>query len=174
MREITETLHGEVDHLFCAVSTCGTLAGCSAFIRQQRLKTKVWAVDAVGSVIFGGPACKRLIPGHGASVVSTLYQPNTEDAHVHVTDLECVRGCRKLVAEEAILAGGSSGAIVSALGKVKDSIPQGSTCVLILPDRGERYLDTIYSDAWVTKHFGLEQVAPREIRQNRMAAALVS
>jgi N-(2-amino-2-carboxyethyl)-L-glutamate synthase len=71
-----------------------------------------------------------------------------------VTDEDCVRGCRRLVAEEAILAGGSSGGVVSALEKVRSFIPANSTCVVILPDRGERYLDTIYSDAWVEKHFG--------------------
>ena len=68
-------------------------------------------------------------------MVSDLYHSHMEDAHVHVTDLECVRGCRRLVAQEAILAGGSSGAIIPALDKVKHEIARGSTCVLILPDR---------------------------------------
>ena len=55
---------------------------------------------------------------------------------------------------EAILAGGSSGGIVIAVEKAAPRIPAGSTCALVLPDRGERYLDTIYSDAWVEQHFG--------------------
>lgn len=71
-----------------------------------------------------------------------------------MTDLDCVRGCRRLVKEEAILAGGSSGGIVSAFDKIRAQIPEESNCVLILPDRGERYLDTIYSDDWVRRHFG--------------------
>jgi N-(2-amino-2-carboxyethyl)-L-glutamate synthase len=37
---------------------------------------------------------------------------------------------------------------------MKHAIPKDSTCVVILPDRGERYLDTVYSDAWVKEHFG--------------------
>jgi cysteine synthase A len=41
-----------------------------------------------------------------------------------------------------------------AIEQVKDSIAPETTCVAILPDRGERYLDTIYSDAWVLDHFG--------------------
>jgi N-(2-amino-2-carboxyethyl)-L-glutamate synthase len=174
MREITDALGGKVDHLFCAVSTCGTMSGCASFIRQNRLSTKVWAVDAVGSVLFGGRPAKRLIPGHGASLVSELYRPNLEDDYVRVTDLECVRGCRKLVAEEAILAGGSSGGIISALDKVKNTIQKGATCVLILPDRGERYLDTIYSDAWVKEHFGEGPLAERNTTRASAASALVS
>jgi cysteine synthase A len=73
---------------------------------------------------------------------------------IHVSDLDCVTGCRRLVKSEAILAGGSSGAVLMAAIQEKDRIPAGSTCVLIFPDRGERYLDTIYSDAWVAKYFG--------------------
>ena len=63
-------------------------------------------------------------------------------------------GCRRLTLREAILAGGSSGAVVAALEKLAPAIPEGSNCVLILADGGDRYLDTIYSDEWVNKHFG--------------------
>jgi hypothetical protein len=66
----------------------------------------------------------------------------------------CVVGCRRLLRREAILAGGSSGAAIMALERVRQELPEGVTCVAILADRGERYLDTIYSDAWVSDHFG--------------------
>jgi cysteine synthase A len=111
-------------------------------------------VDAVGSVLFGGPPARRLIPGHGVSVVPKLYYRGCEDRHIHVTDLDCVLGCRRLVASEAILAGGSSGAVLAAIERVQDQLEDDCTIVAILPDRGERYLDTIYSDEWVEKHFG--------------------
>jgi N-(2-amino-2-carboxyethyl)-L-glutamate synthase len=172
MGEITEALNGKVDHLFCAVSTCGTMSGCATYIRRHNLDTKLWAVDAVGSVLFGGPRAKRLIPGHGASLVPKLYQPELVDAHIQVADLDCIRGCRRLVAEEAILAGGSSGAIISALDKVKERIPRNSTCILILPDRGERYLDTIYSDVWVRRHFGEAALAEKNMESNLAPYAL--
>lgn len=154
MKEIADALQGKIDHLFCATSTCGTLRGCVTYIKEQGLPVHVWAVDAVGSVLFGGWPSKRLIPGHGTSLMPKLYDAGLADACIRVSDADCVRGCRRLVAEEAILAGGSSGGIVSALGKVKETIREGATCVMVLADRGDRYLDTIYSDAWVSKHFG--------------------
>ena len=154
MHEIATELQGRVDHVFCATSTCGTLRGCSTYTREHGLSTCIWAVDAVGSVLFGGPPSRRLIPGHGASVIPGLYYPGCEDRHIHVTDLDCVLGCRRLVASEAILAGGSSGAVLAAIERVQDQLEDDCTCVAILPDRGERYLDTIYSDEWVEKHFG--------------------
>jgi cysteine synthase A len=153
MREIVAELGGEIDYLFCAASTCGTLRGCAEYARDHNLSAKILAVDAVGSVIFGGKAAKRLIPGHGASRRPELYQPGLADECIHVTDLDCVIGCRRLVRAEAILAGGSSGGVLMAVDKVKRRIPRGATCVAIFHDRGERYLDTIYSDDWVEEHF---------------------
>jgi cysteine synthase A len=153
MQEIVVALDGRVDLVFCATSTCGTMRGCSEFVRANGLGTKVYAVDAVGSVIFGGKAGKRLIPGHGAAVRPTLFQVGLAERCIHVSDLECVIGCRRLARQEAILAGGSSGALVMAVESVKDSIPEGANCVVILPDRGERYLDTIFSDEWIRRNF---------------------
>ena len=152
--EIITALEGKLDYLFCATSTCGTLRGCVEYVTRHGLPTQVFAVDAVGSVIFGGQKTKRLIPGHGAAVRPKLYSDDLAERCIHVTDRECIVGCRRLVSSEAILAGGSSGAVLMAVEKVKDEIPPGANCVIILPDRGERYLDTIYSDEWVAEHFG--------------------
>jgi N-(2-amino-2-carboxyethyl)-L-glutamate synthase len=154
MREIANALEGRVDYLFCATSTCGTIRGCTDYLREQRLQTRVFAVDAIGSVIFGGAAQKRLIPGHGASRRPELYRAGLAERCIYISDLECVVGCRLLLRHEAILAGGSSGAVIMALDKIQHEIDDNATCVVILCDRGERYLDTIYSDAWVEQHFG--------------------
>lgn len=154
MAEIVTALDGRVDYLFCSVSTGGTLRGCADYIRAHGLATKLVAVDAAGSAIFHTPTEHRLIPGHGAGRRPPLVDVGVVSEIVHVTDLECVRACRLLVAREAILAGGSSGATVSALGKLRHRIPAGSRCVLVFPDDGNRYLDTIYSDSWVQEHFG--------------------
>lgn len=154
MREIEEALDGKVDFLFCSVSTFGTLRGCRDHIRARGLDTTIVAVDAMGSAIFGLESTQRLIPGHGASVVPPLMDASASDEVVHISDLECVTACRRLIDREAVLAGGSSGATVAALWKIKHRIPDGSNCVLIFPDGGDRYLDTIYSDSWVREKFG--------------------
>jgi len=154
MREIAAELGGKIDYMFCATSTCGTLRGCAEYARDHNLGARIVAVDAVGSVIFGGRPAKRLIPGHGASRRPELYRPGLADDLIRVTDLDCVVGCRRLMRSEAILAGGSSGGVLMAVDKVRPRIPRGATCVAIFHDRGERYLDTIYSDDWVEEHFG--------------------
>jgi cysteine synthase A len=154
MREIVEALDGTLDYLLCTTSSCGTLRGCAEYRKAHGLAVKIIAVDADGSAIFQPPVGRRLIPGHGAAERPALYRPGLVDEVVHVSDLDCLVGCRRLVDREAILAGGSSGAAVSALNRLRDRIPAGANCALILPDSGERYLDTIYDDSWVAAHFG--------------------
>ncbi|HEV7857244.1 MAG TPA: 2,3-diaminopropionate biosynthesis protein SbnA [Pyrinomonadaceae bacterium] len=173
MHEIVMALDGRLDYLFCATSTCGTLRGCAEYVLENNLSTKIMAVDAVGSVIFGSPRAKRLIPGHGAAVMPTLFQPNLAREAIHVTDTECVVGCRKLMRHEAILAGGSSGAVMMAIEKVQHRIERDAVCVAIFPDRGERYLDTIYSDEWVEEHFGnIAQLSETPVDDEQLATVV--
>ncbi len=154
MHEIATDLAGKVDFLFVATSTCGTIRGCGEYVRDHDLKTHIVAVDAVGSLIFGSEKAERKIPGLGAGLRPPLCDLSLVHQVVHVTDLDCVIGCRRLIEQEALLCGGSSGAVLAAFDRLKGDIPAGSNCVIILPDRGDRYLDTIFSEEWVLQHFG--------------------
>ena len=137
-----------------AVSTTGTLRGCREYIQKNHLSTKIIAVDAKGSILFDKKRGKRLIPGHGAGRRPELFDPAYADDFVLVSDLDCIKGCRKLVRKESIFAGGSSGGVITAIEKKFDELPTGANVVAFLVDRGDRYIDTIYSDEWVEKHFG--------------------
>ncbi|MBB4635070.1 2,3-diaminopropionate biosynthesis protein SbnA [Longimicrobium terrae] len=154
MREIAAELEGAVDYVFCATSTCGTLRGCADYLRETGLDTRLVAVDALGSVIFGGPHAERIIPGLGSGMVPGLLRPGLAHAQVHVTNLDCVAGCRRAALREALLVGGSSGGVYTAFERMQDELPDGSVCVLVFCDRGERYLDTVFSDTWVQERFG--------------------
>ena len=152
MKEILRQLQGQVDYVFAATSTCGTLMGCADYLCERQSTTKMIAVDAKGSVIFGASEGERLIPGHGAGRKSNFLVRSKIDQVVHVSDRECVTGCRELLAREAILAGGSSGGVVTAVQKTLPRLPPQSSCVMIFSDRGERYLDTVYNDEWVSQN----------------------
>lgn len=154
MHEVTGALDGKVDYVFVATGSCGTINGCEQYVRRHRMSTRIIAVDAAGSAIFGQPGCRRIIPGHGAAIRPALWHADLADEVIHVTDQDCVVGCRQLVGAEAVLCGGSSGGVVSAADQRRSTLPAGSNCVLVLPDRGERYLDSIYSDTWVHDTFG--------------------
>ena len=154
MPEIIHCLGTEVNYLFMATSTCGTLRGCAEYIRDNKIATKIVAVDAVGSVIFGGVPASRLLPGHGAAEVPQIHREGLADDFVLVSDYDCVTGCRNLARQEAILAGASSGGVIAAINRYRDRIEPNAVCVAILADRGERYMDSVYSDEWALQHFG--------------------
>jgi 2,3-diaminopropionate biosynthesis protein SbnA len=163
MAEIVRQLDGELDYLFVGTSTCGTLKGCGEFVRDRQLKTRIVAVDAAGSLIFDQPGMRsgaRRIPGLGAGIRPPLCDPSVVEMVVHVSDADCVRSCRRLLEREAILAGGSSGGVLAAVERLCDQLPKGSVCAAILPDRGERYLDTIYNDDWVREVLGDIEAPP--------------
>ena len=150
--EILEALGGPPDYLFCATATCGTLRGCLDGIRQHGSPTRLVAVDALGSQIFASHKQHRPIPGLGSAIRPSLCPSDGIERVIHVGTADCVLGCHRLVLEEAILAGGSSGGVIAAVEKMTADIPPGARCVAILPDRGERYLDTVFDDQWVHDH----------------------
>jgi len=161
MPEIVASIGPKIDYVFISTSTCGTLRGCADYLRRSKLTTKIVAVDAEGSVIFGRPVGKRLLPGHGAGIVPPLFRDDLAQLVVFVSDLDCVIGCRRLVQQEAILAGASSGGVVSAIERLahEGTLEHGAVCAAIFPDRGERYLDTVYSDTWVQEKLGVNALS---------------
>lgn len=146
--EIVRDMPAEPTHVVAAVSTCGTLMGLARRLRERWPRISVVAVDLDGSVIFGAPGGRRDIPGIGASRVPEQLSLSEVDSVIYATDWESTLGCRRLAETQGILAGGSSGTVVAAITKLIPHLPPGSRIVTLLPDRGERYLDTVYNPAW--------------------------
>ena len=154
IREIDESLDGNVDYLFVATSSTGTIQGCRNYLQSRNRKTQVVAVDAMGSVLFGGMAGRRMIPGLGAGREPALAR-NQKFNHLHrVSDLDCVVGCRRAAATEAMLIGGSGGGVLEAIRSRQHALARKS-CVAILHDSGTRYMDTVFSADWVEQELGV-------------------
>jgi N-(2-amino-2-carboxyethyl)-L-glutamate synthase len=161
--EIVEALGDQqIDVFLAAVSTTATLMGASRRIRDAWPDVRIVAVDAAGSVIFGTPSGKRDLPGIGSSRRPELLVEEEVDDVIYIDDCESARGCRELLRGEGILAGGSSGAVIAAVQRLAPELPRGSRVVTLLPDRGERYMDLVYDDAWVEAHRTETPSAPVE------------
>jgi len=158
-QEILDDVTGPIHHLLGAVSTSGSLQGIARRLREVHPGLRVTAVDAVGSVIFGGSGARRRLPGFGASRVPELLRRDEIDQVIHINDLDSARGCRHLANTEGILGGGSSGAIIAALSQLLPTLRAGQRLVTVLPDRGERYLDSVYDDQWLMALLKEEQTA---------------
>ncbi|ALV45170.1 hypothetical protein MB46_06295 [Arthrobacter alpinus] len=156
MPEIIAGSGGNLDYLFVATSTTGTLLGCQQYIRKHGLDTKIVAVDSVGSVLFGGTTGTRRLPGLGAGIVPELAASAEPDLVVQIEEIEMVRGCRLLARREGILAGASTGAIVSAMEKLVPTLREGSRLAFMVHDSGVPYLQTVYNDQWVRTNLNSE------------------
>lgn len=155
MREIDVALGGRVDVVVVPVSTTGTLRGCWDYLREHRRATTVVAVDVVGSALFGHCAGRRVLPGVGAGVPTELSERAQFDELIRVDALDSVVAARRLARREGILAGGSSGAALAALGSIAPNIDAGARCAVILPDSGGPYLRTVFDDEWVEAELGV-------------------
>jgi 2,3-diaminopropionate biosynthesis protein SbnA len=151
----------ELDVLFVGAGTTGTLMGCARYLREEKPSVRIVVIDAVGSVTFGFPPAPRMIPGLGTAVRPALLDRSYVDDVLLVAELDTVRTCRTMQ-RNGFLFGGSTGTVVAgALRWLTEHAPAGGlTAVAIAPDLGERYLDTIYDDEWVTEYFGAGALAP--------------
>ena len=154
MPEILDALDGNLDMLFVATSTTGTILGCQNYIREHGLDTKLVAVDALGSVLFGGESGNRRLPGLGAGIVPELALQAEPDRVFRISEIEMVRGCRALARSEGILAGASTGAIVAAMEQMLPEIPDGSRIAFLVHDSGVPYLHSVYNDQWIRQTLG--------------------
>jgi len=151
--EVFEATGDTLDYLFVATSSTGTARGCQDHLKSLGRATKVIAVDAFGSVLFGGEKGPRRIPGLGAGVEPALAVGQRFDGLIRVNDLACVVGCRRMAEREALLVGGSGGGVLEAVRSMQQAL-SGKNCVAIVHDSGTRYLETVFSDQWVAKATG--------------------
>ena len=149
----------ELDVLFVGAGTTGTLMGCARFFRERPRPVRIVAIDAVGSVAFGGPPGRRMIPGLGTSVRPAILDQSVVDEVVRVAEPDTIRACHQL-AHRGFLFGGSTGTVVSgAIRWLDDHADEELTAVAIAPDLGERYLDTVYQSNWLEGVYGAHVLA---------------
>jgi 2,3-diaminopropionate biosynthesis protein SbnA len=153
----------ELDVLFVGAGTTGTLMGCARFFREWHRPVRIVAVDAAGSVTFGGAPGRRMIPGLGTTVRPQLLDESYVDEVIRVEEPETIRACHRL-ARTGFLFGGSTGTVVSgALDWLARHDRPGLTAVAISPDLGERYVDTIYQASWVQRLYGDDVLGSSEL-----------
>jgi len=140
--EIWEDTEGKIDFFVAGVGTGGTISGVGKFLKEKNPQIKVVAVEPLSSsVLSGGQAGPHKIEGIGAGFVPAILKKELIDEVVAVKDEDAFLTTKRLVREEGILAGISSGAATWAalsLAKLKEN--RGKRFVVILPDTAQRYL----------------------------------
>jgi S-sulfo-L-cysteine synthase (3-phospho-L-serine-dependent) len=150
-KELLEDID-RIDALVGPVGTGGSLGGSARYLRDFFPDLFVVGVDAVGSVNFDQPDRKRLQIGLGNSIVPTTLDKSQIDQAHWLNDEEAFNATLQLAENEQIFAGSSSGSAYLAACWLSTQMPQGSTIVVIFPDRGDRYYTTVYNPGYWKQH----------------------
>lgn len=141
-REIWEALGERVTAFVMGVGTGGTITGVGRFLKEKSPGTKVVAVVPRGSRIVGGRG-EEVIDGLASKNIYKNFDRSIVDAIIEVSRREAIEMSRKLIREEGIMAGLSTGANVCAALEVSRNLPPGSSIVTIAPDSAFRYLSVL-------------------------------
>ncbi|WP_305907499.1 cysteine synthase A [Methylomarinum sp. Ch1-1] len=140
-QEIWATTDGKVDAFVCGVGTGGTITGVADVIKKRNPDFRVVAVEPAESpVISGGSHSPHKIQGIGAGFVPKNLDIDLIDDIELVSSEEAMAIRSRLIKEEGIMAGISSGASVCAALRIAEQMGPGKTVVSIIHDTGERYL----------------------------------
>lgn len=136
-REIIEQTGGRLDMLIAGIGTTGTIVGIGRRLKEFNPNIKVVAVEPLkGEKILGLANLKEHTP--------PIFDPSIIDEKVNVSLREAVEMTRRLIREEGLFVGISSGAAMHvAVGKARE-LGKGKTIVVILPDSGDRYISSGY------------------------------
>jgi cysteine synthase B len=134
--EILRDTSGKVDAVVAGMGTTGTLMGCSRYFRDHHPATKVVGIE---------PELNHRIQGlknMNESIVPEIYDPAFLDNKITCSDDNAFNTTRELALMEGLFCGISSGAALWGAKQIAKDFSRGSTIVVILPDRGDRYLST--------------------------------
>lgn len=146
-QEIIEQVGKTIDGFCSGVGTGGTLSGIGETLKAKYPEIHIWAVEPKNAAILsGGSIGTHLQMGIGDGLIPKNLNTQIYEHIDIVTDEEAIETSRRLIREEGILCGISSGTNVTAALRLAKELGEGKTVVTVLPDTGERYFSTVLFD----------------------------
>ena len=142
-REILSSMGNNIHAFIAGVGTGGTITGVGETLKKKIKGIAIVAVEPASSpVLSGGEPGPHQIAGIGAGFIPDVLNRKVYDEIIKVTDRDAASMAKRLVKEEGLLVGMSSGAAAWASLQIAKRLGKGKRVVTIFPDRGDRYLST--------------------------------
>lgn len=165
-QEILDDLGGQVDMVVIGAGTGGTITGAAKKIKAHNPECIIVGVDPIGSILAGGDhIAPYKVEGIGYDFIPEVLERDLVDVWVKTSDRQSFLMARRLIREEGLLCGGSSGSAMVAALKEARRLQAGQNCVVLLPDGVRNYMTKFVDDQWMKENrFTGDDVIEGEVR----------
>lgn len=148
--EILKDMGDNLSMVVMGVGTGGTITGVAKRLKEEKPDIQIIGVDPEGSILGGGTEIKPyIVEGIGYDFFPDVLDNNLIDAYVKCNDKDSLLMARRLIAEEGLLCGGSSGSAVWAALSAAKTLKKGERCLVLLPDSIRNYLTKFADNSWM-------------------------
>lgn len=148
--EILQQTRGKLDAFVSGAGTGGTLTGCGRRLKEAVPGIKIYGVDPEGSIIGGGePGDPYLVEGIGYDFVPETMDLSVVDEWIKSNDRESFKLARRLIREEGMLVGGSSGSTMMGALHAARQLGPGHRIVVVFADGLRNYMSKFLDPAWL-------------------------
>ncbi len=185
--EIWKQTQGQVTDVVVGMGTGGTITGVGRYLKERNPQIRMVGVDPTGSILLETwqqghipddvQATSYKVEGIGEDFLPSSLDLSVIDEVLRVTDKESFLWTRRLVKEEGIFCGGSSGSAVAAAVRYAQQLHPERLVVVVLPDSGSRYLSKVFDDKWMRENGFLDiewgEVSLQELLEAKTGPSLI-
>jgi cystathionine beta-synthase len=160
--EIWEQTQGTVTDVVIGMGTGGTISGAGRYLKEKNPNIRIIGVDPAGSILLETwqkgrvpediEATTYKVEGIGEDFLPSTLDLSVIDDVIKIGDKESFLWARRMVKEEGIFCGGSSGTAVAAAVRYAQNLTPDRLVVVLLPDSGSRYLSKVFDDKWMREN----------------------
>ncbi|CAN3375529.1 hypothetical protein DIURU_005733 [Diutina rugosa] len=177
--EIWEQTQGKVTHLVAGAGTGGTISGISKYLKEKNPKIEVTGADPKGSILAQPESLNTstdgyLVEGIGYDFIPDVLDRSTVDKWIKTDDADSFKLARRIIREEGILVGGSSGSSMQAALEVAKDLTEDDVLVVVFPDSIRSYLSKFADDEWMkTNGFEVEETSQQTNTDDFLASKTI-